>query len=52
LTDQGDWFTMQMLKNDIDRLKKLGWEEHRFEIEAYTEHLNIFKKRALIEGSN
>jgi hypothetical protein len=49
LTDQGDWYTMQMLKSDIQRLRRLDAGTHRYEIEHNTEALDYLKQKVLIK---
>jgi len=40
---------MQMLKNDLTRLRRLDAVEHRYEIEYNTEALNYFKQKAIVK---
>ena len=49
MTDQGDWYTMQQLKNDLIRLRRLDPEEHRHEIDFNTEALSYFKKKVIVK---
>lgn len=47
MTDQGDWYTMQMLKQDLERLRK-DPAKYRHEIDFNVEALKHFKAKALV----
>lgn len=46
---QSDWYTMQMLKKDIETLRRLDAQEYAFDIQQSVEHLNYFKQKALVK---
>jgi hypothetical protein len=48
-TIPGDWYTMQMLKKDIERLRRLDAQEFALEIKQNEEHLNYFKQKAIVK---
>lgn len=47
--DTGDWVTMQLLRNHINRQKELNSLEYKEDIQRDVEHLNYFKEKVIVK---